>query len=501
MGRLTKQSSRLFNPKLVLEHFLKGDTTCASARSAQSSSQKRPCQGFRSDNGGSVGFSGSSSGLIDNQPESGTLHNDDYQHHETSDEIRGVFKSDPGETKEDLKPLLQKKQYPVCLSSAELQSLEQPSPPPNKPLPEIPTQAQPQTAPQGAFREVEDRGVPLGPQNTRPQAPKAGATYSPFPKPVVFPSRTSSMTFSSRRSQETHRLLHPPRANTAATNQAHQHITKLYDHLSREKEQPIEKHHDEAIEDLFEQVVRNPPAQKSGAGFYGGHLFRPLDEVIVRTDIKVARPSPRSPSGSVLCLAPAGYDWGENTPILSRPSSPRDLQPKASPEVPPKAVTPACRPTSAAPEVHPKTARNHDCRSTGAPLESGTKTNSLERHPTGTSENSLKSSPRERVISIVPTACRSATNLAVPSSEPRLVLTKKSAPNLRRAAELDPLQLPPLPQPPWPDTAVRSHFDHNNNENYRLFGFLRIHRRGTSEDYRSGKKKSLSFRWRRSNTD
>ncbi|KAH6953721.1 hypothetical protein BKA56DRAFT_638349 [Ilyonectria sp. MPI-CAGE-AT-0026] len=338
MGSLTKQPSRLFNPKLVLEHFLKGDTTCPSAQSAQSSSQKRPRQGFRPDNRGSVGSNGSSSGLIDNQPESGTLHDDDYQHHETSDEIRGVFKSDPGETKEDLKPLLQKKQYPVFLSPAELQSLEQPSPPPNKPLPEIPTQAQPQTIPQGAPREVEDRGVPLGPQNTRPQAPKAGATYSPFPKLVVFPPRTTSMTLSSRRSQETHRLLQPPRLNTVATNQAHQHITKLYDHLSREKEQPIEELHEEAIEELFGQVVRNPPAQKSVTGFCGGNFFRPLDEVIVRTEVKVARPSPRSPSGSALSLAPAGYDWGENTPILSRPSSPRDLQPNASPEAPLKAL-------------------------------------------------------------------------------------------------------------------------------------------------------------------
>ncbi|KAH7118402.1 hypothetical protein EDB81DRAFT_861918 [Dactylonectria macrodidyma] len=501
MGSLTKQPSRLFNPKLVLEHFLKGDTTCPSAQSAQSSSQKRPRQGFRPENKGSIGSHGSSSGLIDNQPESGTPHEDDCQHHETSDEIWGIFKSDPGETKEDLKPLLQKKQCPAFLSPAEIQSLEQPSPPPNRPLPKIPTQAQPQTTPQGVPREVEDRGVPLHRQNTRPQAPKAGAPDSPFPKLVVFPPRTTSITRSSRHSQETRRLLQPPRSNSAATNQAHQHITKLYDHLSREKEQPIKELHEEAILGLFDQVVRNPPAQKSVTGSCGGHFFRPLGEVIMRTEAKVARPSPRSPSGSAIFLPPAGYDWGENTPILSRPSSPRDLQPKASPEVPPKAATPASRPTLAAPEAHPKTARNPDRRPTGAPLESGMKTNFLESQPTATSETSPKSSPRERLVPIVSTASRSATNLAMHSSEPRLVLTKKSAPNLRRAAKLDPLQLPPLPQPPWPDTAVRSYFDHNNHENYRLFGFLRIHRRGSSEDYRSGKKKSLSFRWRRFNTD
>ncbi|KAH6977664.1 hypothetical protein EDB80DRAFT_738266 [Ilyonectria destructans] len=496
MGSLTKQPSRLFNPKLILEHFLKGDTTCPCA---ESSSQKRPRQGFRPENRGSVGSNGSSSGLIDNQPESGSPHEDDYQHHETSDEIWGIFKPVPGETKEDLKPLLQMKQCPAFLSPAELQSLEQPSPPPNKPLPEIPTQAQPQTTPQGVPREVEDRGVHLDPQNTRPQARKAGAAYSPFPKLVVFPRRATSITPSSRHSQETHRLLQPPRPNTAATNQAHQHIAKLYDHLSREKEQPIEELHEEAIQELLEQVVRNPPAQKSGTGSCGGNFFRPLDEVIMRTEVKVARPSPRSPPGSALSWPPAGYDWGENTPILSRPSSPRDLQPKASPEIPPKAATPGCQPTLGAPETRPKTARNHDRRPTGAPLESGTKTSSLESQPMATSETSPKGSPRERLVSIVSTA--SPTHLAMPSSEPRLVLTKKSAPNLRRAAKLDPLQLPPLPQPPQPDTAVRSYFDHNNHEKYRLLGFLPIQGRGGSEDYRSGKKKSLSFRWRRSNTD
>ncbi|KAL6405700.1 hypothetical protein AUP68_10836 [Ilyonectria robusta] len=498
MGSLTKQPRRLFNPKLVLEHFLKGDTTCLYA---ESSSRKRPRQGFRSENSGSVGSSGSSSGLIDNQPESGTPHEDDYQRHETSDETWGIFKPGLGETKEDIKPLLQKKQYPAFLSPAELQSLEQPSPPPNKALPEIPTQTQPQTTPQGVLREVEDRVVHLDPQNTRPQARKAGGAYSPFPKLVVFPPRTTSITPSSRRSQETHKLLQPPRQNTAATNQVHQHITKLYDHLSRLKEQPIEELNEEAIQELLEQVIRNPPAQKFVTGSCGGNFFRPLDEVITRTEVKVARPLPRSPPGSALSLPPAGCDWGENTPILSWPSSPRDLRPKASLENPPKAATPAYRPTLAAPEVRPKTARNHDRRPTGAPLQSGTKTSSLESRPTATSKACPKSSPRERLVSIASTASRSATHLAMPSSEPRLVLTKKSAPNLRRAAKLDTLELRPLPQPPRPDTTVRSYFDHNNDEKYRLFGFLRIHRRGSSEDYRSGKKKSLSFRWRRSNTD
>ncbi|KAH7141699.1 hypothetical protein EDB81DRAFT_884773 [Dactylonectria macrodidyma] len=501
MGSLTKQPSRLFNPKLLLEHFLKGDITCPSAQSAQSSSQKRPRQGFRPENRESVGSNGSSSGCIENQPESGIPHEDDYQHHETSDEIWGIFKSDPGETKEDLKPLLQKKQCPTFLSPAEIQSLQQPSPPPNKPLPKIPTQAKPQTTPQRVLREAKDQGVPLHPQNAQPQVPKTGATYSPFPKLVVSSPSTKSVTHSSRQSQETRRLPKLPRPNSAASNQAHQHTTKLYDHLSREKEQPNEEFHEEAVEKLFDQVVRNPPAQNSVTGSCGGNSFRPLGEVIMRTEAKITRPSPRNPSGSALFFPPAGHDWGEDTPILFRLSSQRDRQPKASPEAPPKAATLASQPTLAAPEAYPKTARNPDRRPTRAPLESGTKTYSLESQPTATSETSPKSSPRDRLVPIVSTASRSATNLAMHSSEPRLVLTKKSAPNLRRAAKLDPLQLPPLPQPPWPDTAVRPCFDHNNHENYRLFGFLRIHRRGSSEDYRSGKKKSLSFRWCRFNTD
>ncbi|KAH6896519.1 hypothetical protein B0T10DRAFT_583079 [Thelonectria olida] len=477
MGSLTKQPSLLFNPKLVREHFLKGNTTCPCAESGSQNNHRR---GFRPKNRGSIGFNSSSSGLIGNQPESGTSHEDDYQHYETSDEIRDIFEPGPGETKEDVKPRLQKKQYPAFPSPADLQSLEPPSPPPNKPLPQIPTQIKPQKAPQGAPREAEGRPVPpWNPENTRPQARKAGAAYSPFPNLVVFPPRTASITPSSRRSRETKKPLRPPRPNTAATKQAHRHIAELYNHLSGEKEQAIEELHEEAIHEFLQQVVRNPPVQESVTASYGGNVFGPLDEVIMRTEVKFAQPSPKSPPDSALSLHPAEYGSGENTPILSRPSSP-----------------------GTSPETSPKTARYHDRRPTGAPLESGIKTSSPEsRTPTATSETSPKSPPRERLISIVSTASRSATHLAMPSSEPRPVLTKKSAPNLRRAAKPEPLELPPLPQPPWLDTAAHSYFDNKDDEKYILFGFLRIHRRGSSEGNGSNKKRSLSFRWRRANTD
>ncbi|KAH6876690.1 hypothetical protein B0T10DRAFT_196230 [Thelonectria olida] len=527
MGSLTKQLSRLFNPKLVRKHFPKGNTTRLRA---ESSSQNSHGQGFRPKSGGPVGSNGSAPGLVDNQPESGTAHEDDCQHHLTSDEIWDIFlKPGPLETKEGVKPFLQKKQYPALLSPAELQSLEQPSPPPNKPLPQIPTQAQPRTTPQRVPREAEDRRVPSwNLQNTRPQARKIGATYSPFPKPIAFPLRASSITSSSRCPRETHKPQRPSRPNTTATKQAHRHIAELHNDLSKEKEKTIEEPHEEAIQELLAQVVRKAPDEKSVAGSSGRNSFHPLDEFIVRTEVEVAQPFPRSPLGLNLFLPPGKCDWDKNTPTLSRPSSPKDLRREASSETSSEATAPARRTTKAAAEGRPKTARDHAHRSTtasqetrpkltthgrrptGASFESGANTSSLESRPTATSEASPKASPRERPVFMVSRASQFAIQLPTSDSDPAPVFTKKSAPNLRRATKLEPLQLPPLhqlpllpplyqlPLVPRRDDPV---FAHDDGGKCRRFGFLRIHRRGSSEGRGSSKNNSLAFKWRRSSTD
>ncbi|KAH6953881.1 hypothetical protein BKA56DRAFT_681653 [Ilyonectria sp. MPI-CAGE-AT-0026] len=499
MGSFTKQPSRLFNLKLVHRYFPKGNTTRPRA---ESSSQNSPGQRSRPKGKGSVGSNCSSPGLVDDRTESETSHEDDYQHHQTYDEIWDIFfKPGSGETKGDVEPLLQKKQYPALLSPAELRLLEQPSATPNKPLPEIPTQARPRIAPHS--------------QNTRPKAQKAGVAYSLFPKPVALPPRTTSITPSWQSLQETHKPQRPPRSGATATKHAHRHIAELYHDPSNENEKTIQELREEAIHDLLGRVVRHSPIQKSITVSRGRNFIRSFDEVIMPTEVEVTQSSPRSPPGSALLLPVVEYDWDKNTPILSRPSSPKNLQPEASSETYPEAAAPARRPTIAATEARPKTARDHDRRPTtasqethpkpttrgrrptGASLESVTKTSSLESRPTATSETSPETSSRKRPVSIISTASRSATYLPMPDSEPP-VFTKKSATSLQKATKLEPLQLPPLyqlpllpplHQPPLLPRRDTSVFAHDDGKKYRRFGFLCIHRRGSSDGRRSGKNK------------
>ncbi|KAH6959984.1 hypothetical protein BKA56DRAFT_680239 [Ilyonectria sp. MPI-CAGE-AT-0026] len=447
-----------------------------------------------------------------------TSHEDDYQHHQTYDEIWDIFfKSSSRETKDNVEPLQKKKQYPTLLSPAELRLLEQPSPTQNKPLPEIPTQARPRIAPQQVPRVAEDRRDPAwSPQNTQPKAQKAVVAYSPFPKPVALPPRTTSIIPSWRSLQETHKPQRPPRPGATATKHAHRHIAELYHDPSNENEKTIQELCEEAIHELLGQVIRNSPVQKSVTGSRGRSFIRSFDEVVVPTEVEVTQSSPRSPLGSALLLPPVEYDWDKNTPILSRPSSLKDLRPEASSETSPEAAAPARRLTTAVTETRPKTARDHDRRPTtasqetrlkpttrgrrptGASLESGTKTRSLESRLTATSETSPETSFRKRPVSIISTASRSATHLPMPDSEPRPMFTKKSAASLQKATNLEPLQLPPLHQlpllpplhqPPLLPLRDTPMFAHDDGEKYRGFGFLCIHRRGNSDGRRSGKNK------------
>ncbi|KAH7137700.1 hypothetical protein EDB81DRAFT_613530, partial [Dactylonectria macrodidyma] len=347
MGSFTKQPSRLFNLKLVRRYFPKDSTTRPSA---ESSSQTSPGQHSRPKGTGSIGSNCSSPGLVDDRTESKTSHEDDYQHHQTYDEIWDIFfKPGSRETEDDVEPLLQKKQYPALLSPAELRLLEQPSPTPNKPLPKIPTQVQPRIAPRGVPRVAEDRRVPAwSPQNTRPKAQKAGVAYSLFPKPVVLPPRSTSVTPSWRSLQETHKPQQPPRPCTTATKHDHRHIAELYHDPSNENEKIIQELSGEAIHELLGQVVRNSPIQKSITGSRGRNFIRSFDEVVMPTEVEATQSSPRSPPGSALLLSPVEYDWDKTTPILSWPSSPKDLRPVVSSETSPRAAVPARRPTIAA---------------------------------------------------------------------------------------------------------------------------------------------------------
>ncbi|KAH7146739.1 hypothetical protein B0J13DRAFT_664308 [Dactylonectria estremocensis] len=490
MGSFTKQPRRLFNLKLVRRYFPKDNTIRPHA---DSSSQNSPSQRSRPKSKGSVGSNCSSPGLVDDRTKSETSHKDDYQHHQTYNEIWDIsFKPGSGETKDDIEPLLQKKQYPVFLSSAELRLLEQPSPALNKPLPEIPTQVLPQIAPHRMPRGAEDYQVPAwSPQNTRPKAQKAGVAYSLFPKPIALPPRTTSITPSWQSLQETHKPQRPPRPGATATKHAHQYISELYYDPSNENEKIAQELYGEAIHELLGRVIRNSPIQKSITGTRGPNFIRSFDEVSIPTEVEATQSSPKSALGSALLLLPLEYDWDKITPILSRPSSEKDLRPEASSETSLEVATPARRPTISATEARPKTARDHGRRPTGASFESGTKSGSLKSRQTATSETSPETSSRKRPVSIISTASRSATYLPMPGLE-RPVFTKKSATSLQKATKLEPLQLPPLPplhQPPLLPRRDTPVFAHDDVEKYRRFGFLCIHRRGSSDGRRSGKYK------------
>ncbi|KAM5353193.1 hypothetical protein ACJZ2D_016912 [Fusarium nematophilum] len=464
MSSFTKQPSQLFNLKLVHRYFPKDNTT---GPSAERSSQNSPGQRSRPDGKGSVGSNCSSPGLVDDQTESETSHEDDCQHHRTYDEIWDIFfKHGSGETKDDAEPLLQKKQYPALLSPAELRLLEQPSLTPNKPLPEIPTQVRPRIASQRVPRVAEDRRVPAwSPQNTRPKARKAGVTYSLFPKPVALPPRTTSITPSWQSLQETHKPQRPPRPGATATKQAHRHIAELYHDPSNENEKTIQELGEEAIHELLGRVVGNSPIQKSITGSHGRNFIHSFDKVVVPTELEVSQLSPRSHPGSALLLPPVEYDWDKNTPILSRPSSPKDLRPEASSATSPEATAPARRLAIVATEASPKTAGDHDRRPTTPSQETCPKPTTRGRRPTGAS---LESG------------------------------TKKSTTRLQKATKLQPLQLPPLHQlpllpplhqPPLLPRRDTPMFAHGDGGKYRRFGFLSIHRRGSSDGRRSGKNK------------
>ncbi|KAH6883512.1 hypothetical protein B0T10DRAFT_518596 [Thelonectria olida] len=258
MGSLTKQSSRLFNLKLVRKYLFKGNNTHPRG---EGGSQSSPGQHSEPKGEASGGSSCCSTEFHYGRTESESSHEDYYQHHQAHDEILDTFlRPSPGESNKDTKALLQKKQYPAFLSPSEVQSLEPPSPPPSKPLPKIPTQVRPQRAPQRVPRVVDDPRVPArNLQNTQVQARKAGTAHSAFPKPIAVPPRTTSLTTSSRFPRETHSPQRPPCPYATAATHAPQHIAKFYDKPSKKNEELIE----ESIYEPLGRFARKSPFQNS----------------------------------------------------------------------------------------------------------------------------------------------------------------------------------------------------------------------------------------------
>ncbi|KAJ3540368.1 hypothetical protein NM208_g5094 [Fusarium decemcellulare] len=111
----------------------------------------------------SLGSEGSAPGLIDDRTDSEASLDDDYQYHAHAAELWDSFWL-PTKTKDlELRP---RKQYPALIPS-----------------------------PQHRRRQAEERRIPAWPlpDTPRPRNRKPAATYSPFPKPLALPPRTTSL--------------------------------------------------------------------------------------------------------------------------------------------------------------------------------------------------------------------------------------------------------------------------------------------------------------------
>ncbi|KAL2689630.1 hypothetical protein Neosp_003688 [[Neocosmospora] mangrovei] len=111
----------------------------------------------------SLGSDASAPGLIDDPTDSEVSLDDDYQYHAHAAELWDSFWL-PSKT--DNLELHPRKQYPALIPS-----------------------------PQQRRRQTEERGVPAWPlpDNPRPRNRKPAATYSPFPKPLPLPPRSTSL--------------------------------------------------------------------------------------------------------------------------------------------------------------------------------------------------------------------------------------------------------------------------------------------------------------------
>ncbi|KAI5464470.1 hypothetical protein BGZ63DRAFT_401418 [Mariannaea sp. PMI_226] len=525
MGSLTKQPSRLFNLKLVRKHFPESSSNTRSrAESSPQPTTNRPV--MTKGRGGSVGSNSSVPGLIDDRSESEKSFDEATDHHHsrsnfryqrTSDDIwNSFFQPGPGETREDVQLLLSNQQYPAQLTAAELGSLEQPSPPPTKPLPAIPPHARPRTAPQRHIREEEDHPLPpWSHQNTLPQNRKPVTAYSPFPKPLPLPPRTTSNTPSWQCSRQMQKPQKTNRPEPAYPRTEPHLNADHYRDMSQDMDKTDEEVRFEAFQELLAKIVRDPPKQKSITGSCGQDFIRPLDEIIMSDQAETVPSSPEKPPSLDLVLPPIEDDWDEFTPILSRPDSSQAL------------LLTECFTTETidsnaehTPSTPVEKHRLLSFGSTGATLEAVKRTSS--EYQLSEAETCLKVILRDE-HRFLPTN-RSAMHLPSSDLASRSIFSKKSVPDLRKVPKL---QSPPskpskvprvakaikavknskvsktLNPPPsvGSELPTQSVWEEDEEEVRRRFDLFRIlHRRGGSEGRRSSKNNGDEDECRRLNS-
>ncbi|KAI5455823.1 hypothetical protein BGZ63DRAFT_409481 [Mariannaea sp. PMI_226] len=207
----------------IRKHVREGSTACSNT---QGSLQNSTGQGYRTKAVKPVGPERSLPGNPDNRAKSETCYKQGFQCHRTSNLVWEILKPDLAKPKENTKPHIQKMQYTTSPCPTHLQLLElpppPPPPPPNTPLPEIPIHARHRIARDWVGEKVQNRQVPT---RTPPYIGRTGrAKGSLQPEHIVQPPRTTSMAYSSRSYEKSHKpqQLHCP--NNITTKHCHRHI-------------------------------------------------------------------------------------------------------------------------------------------------------------------------------------------------------------------------------------------------------------------------------------
>ncbi|KAF4415156.1 hypothetical protein FACUT_13634 [Fusarium acutatum] len=256
MASITKQLSGLLSLKWVRKYLQKGRTTSLHS---EGSSEKCNCQCSIHKVVGSGYSNRSAFGTINDQTEPVRPHEEAYQYHQPSETIWENPMPGLEETNESINPGL--------MFPAKFDLLGPPlPPPPNKPLPEIPTQARSRKVPDRIGRNGQDPRHP--PQNFANTIQKTTSNYSPFPKlAMVPPPRSSSLEHWSRPYGKTHKPQRISYANTTVTKQLHRHFAELYQDTSMERENTVKELGDVPNEKPLPRDTKSPSLQKRVIGF------------------------------------------------------------------------------------------------------------------------------------------------------------------------------------------------------------------------------------------
>ncbi|KAH7175452.1 hypothetical protein EDB81DRAFT_874300 [Dactylonectria macrodidyma] len=271
-----ERSSKLADLKLVSKYYPVANYSYPQPdrRSHNGQSHSRTSNHFS--NRASLGSDGSDPGLIDDRTDSEVSLDDDYQYHTHATELWDSFWKPGTESKNLELELLPRKQYPALI----------PSPQQRRNL------------------GLEDRRIPAWPlpEGPGPRGRKTMATYSPFPKLIPLPPRTSSIAPSwqcSRPMQKPQRPPHPDeKALVIETPQPHFMPTRV-----------------EIIEPLDEEVVERAQNDVDE---------QPQEGAIRCTEIEIAQPSSQQSSPDLAHFATSPDFYPGN---FSRPVTPSDHRP------------------------------------------------------------------------------------------------------------------------------------------------------------------------------